>query len=299
MPKVSDEGTDAGYIFIGPAVQKRTKTLQNGITLAAYHRTGVIVSENPHSPWRHATLFVQGTTVSDRVGKVIQDVALYESTDADGDLTWSVLWRPAGVLSTLQLIVGTGKWEGISGQGEMSGIVRSRADDHVMPKWVINWQVNRETGQNLNAPIEAGKYTDHDRGLSFHGPHIPELTRELANGITLIVSNQSGVLISENPEAKSPRNYATNFDRGTTIKVGDKTLGDIMLLEDTDPDGDVVWLVHIWWYGKGPGTYQFIGGTGKWDGITGEGRTLGMLRPRTDDHYMLRSEMHWKIDREK
>jgi len=299
MPKPSDEGTDAGYIFIGPAVQKRTKTLQNGITLAAYHKTGVIVSENPHSPWRHATLFVQGTTVSDRVGRVTHDAALCESTDADGDLTWSVLWRAAGGLSTLQLIVGTGKWEGISGQGEMSGIVRSRADDHVMPKWVINWQVNRETGQDLSAPIEAGKYTDHDRGLSFHGPHIPELTRELANGITLIVSNQSGVLISENPEAKSPRNYATNFDRGTTIKVGDKTLGDIMLLEDTDPDGDVVWLVHIWWYGKGPGTYQFIGGTGKWDGITGEGRTLGMLRPRTDDHYMLRSEMHWKIDREK
>ena len=70
-----------------------------------------------------------------------------------------------------------------------------------------------------------------------------------------------------------------------------------MLLEDTDPDGDIVWLYHIWWYGTGPGQYRFIGGTGKWEGIIGEGRTLGMLRPRTDDHWMLRSEMHWKIDR--
>ncbi len=69
-----------------------------------------------------------------------------------------------------------------------------------------------------------------------------------------------------------------------------------MLLEDTDPDGDVVWLCHIWWYGKGPGTYEFIGGTGKWQGIVGVGVTRGMLRPRTDDHFMLKSEMHWSIE---
>ena len=69
-----------------------------------------------------------------------------------------------------------------------------------------------------------------------------------------------------------------------------------MLLEDTDPDGDIVWLYHEWWYGKGPGSYEFIEGTGKWKGITGRGVTLGMLRPRTDDHFMLRSEMHWNIE---
>ena len=92
--------------------------------------------------------------------------------------------------------------------------------------------------------------------------------------------------------------YATNFDRGATIKMGDRNLGDVMLLEDTDPDGDVVWLYRTWWYGKGPGTYRFIGGTGKWDGITGEGKTPGILRPRMEGHWMLRSEMHWRINRE-
>ena len=98
-------------------------------------------------------------------------------------------------------------------------------------------------------------------------------------------------------EAKGPRNYATVFDRGTTIQMGSETLGDVMLLEDTDPDGDIAWLVHIWWYGKGPGTYRFIGGTGKWAGIIGQGKTLGSLRRRSDDHHMLRSEMHWRIER--
>jgi hypothetical protein len=125
----------------------------------------------------------------------------------------------------------------------------------------------------------------------------PPARAELANELSLEVSTQSGVLQGEDPEVESPRSYATCFDRGTTVRRGSKTLGDVMLLEDTDPDGDMVWLIHVWWYGRGPGSYQFIGGTGKWEGITGEGTTLGMLRERTDDHYMLRSEIHWRIDR--
>ena len=51
--------------------------------------------------------------------------------------------------------------------------------------------------------------------------------------------------------------------------------------------------VFSMWYGKGPGSYVFIGGTGKWQGIVGYGKTLGMLRGRTDDHFMLKSQMHW------
>ena len=42
--------------------------------------------------------------------------------------------------------------------------------------------------------------------------------------------------------------------------------------------------------------YKFIGGTGKWEGIRGEGKTLGSLKRRTDDYHLLRSEIHWRID---
>ena len=68
------------------------------------------------------------------------------------------------------------------------------------------------------------------------------------------------------------------------------------MLEDTDADGDIVWLYHEWWYGKGPGRYEFLGGTGKWADISGVGKTLGMVCSRADDHYMPTWEMRWKIE---
>jgi len=303
VPNQFAQGTDAGYAFLGPAIPKRIKALQTGITLGAYQRSGVVVADGNHpsedlSPWRHATFLIQETVVTDAEGRLVLEAALCETTDPDGDLTWCTLWRKAEGPATLQLIAGTGKWEGISGQGEMLGFVANRADDYVMPKWTIHWEVDREKGQTPDVPIEEGRYAYHDVGFSIHGPHTVETTRELANGFTLEVNTQSGVLLSENREASSPRNFATSFDRGTTVMKSGKRVSDVMLLEDTDPDGDVVWLCHLWWYGTGPGRYRFIGGIGKWEGITGEGKTLGVLRYRKDDHWMLRSEMHWNINRE-
>ncbi len=297
MPNVCTEGTDTGYIFSGPNVEEKKKTVKKGTILVDNHRTGVIFSDNPESPWHHSTFYSQGSIVEDSEGRIIQEVALCETTDADGDLTWSVLWQPAQGHGMFHFVVGTGKWEGITGKGRIPGMVRNRADDHVMPKYEIQWKIDKQNGGRIESLVKEGAYTHHATSLSFHGPHVTELVRDLANGLSLVVSTQSGVLMGEDPEAASPRSYATCYDRGTTVKKDGKTLGDVMLLEDTDPDGDIAWLIHVWWYGKGPGSYQFIGGTGKWEGITGEGTTLGMLRGRTDDHYMLRSEIHWRIDR--
>lgn len=294
-PKPAGSGTDKGYIFAGPHEVKKTKHIKKGIRIVAYHQRGVYVSENPQSPWYQAAMFIQGTTIEDAKGNILQDVALCEVTDADGDLNWSILWRPKGKMNTIAFKLGTGKWEGITGQGRIPGVVRKRTDDHVMPQYEIQWKIDPSNRSILDALDRKEQYKYHDRGLSFHGPHIEDFSRKLANGTSLKISNQSGVLLSENPQAKSPRNFATCYDRGTTVNTSTGN-GDIMLLEDTDPDGDVVWLCHIWWYGKGPGTYEFIGGTGKWEGITGVGVTRGMLRGRTDDHFMLKSEMHWNID---
>ncbi len=196
--------------------------------------------------------------------------------------------------ATGSICKGIGKWKGITGKGRVLGELRERSDGHVTPQWEMNWEISNRKSAALRG--KPGDHAYHDRGLSFHGPHIKELTKTLANGVTLVVSNQSGVLLSDDREAKSPRNLATCYDRGTTYTLAGKNLGDVMLLEDTDPDGDVVWLYHEWWYGKGPGSYEFIGGVGKWKGISGYGKTLGMSRPRTDDHYMLKSEMHWNLD---
>jgi hypothetical protein len=180
----------------------------------------------------------------------------------------------------------------MGGEGEIA-----RADRYMKFPWKMNWKILSE--DELLGPVNPENYRFHDTGLSFHGPHIITKRKELKNGVTLVYSDQSGVLLSDNPQAVSPRNYATCWDRGTTYHLDGRNLGDVMLLEDTDPEGDVVWLYHEWWYGMGPGSYDFIGGTGKWKGISGRGVTRGMLKGRTDDHFMLKSEMHWNLPSEK
>ena len=93
-PKSPGSGTDRGYIFAGPREVKRTKEIEKGVHIVAYHQRGVFVSDNVTSPWYQAALFIQGTTVEDANGKVLKEVALCEATDADGDLNWSILWLP-------------------------------------------------------------------------------------------------------------------------------------------------------------------------------------------------------------
>jgi hypothetical protein len=50
-------------------------------------------------------------------------VALYETTDAEGDLTWSIFWKPEGSTGTYNFIAGTGKWKSIKGVGVTRGML--------------------------------------------------------------------------------------------------------------------------------------------------------------------------------
>lgn len=277
-------GQDRGELSLAARQELRSKVFNDGRSIVAYRQSGTLVGGDANGPWKKAALFVQGTVFKDPGGAVIADAALWETTDPEGDLAWGVLWQPKDAPHALEIKAGTGKWKGISGQGKLlNGGTR----------WEIEWSIaNLESAALRCRP---GDYTFHDSGFSFHGPHVTEMSRKLPNGATLIYNNQSGVLLSDSREARSPRNLATSYDRGTTYSVGDKDLADIMLLEDTDPDGDTVWLYHEWWYGTGPGSYEFIGGTGKWEGISGFGKTLGVLRDRVDDHWLLKSEMHWNL----
>jgi len=295
MTTAQNFGTDQGFTFHRKGIVDRTMPLTNGLTLEANHQAGIVVGENPDSPLHHATLFAQGTTVLDADGALLGDARLWEFTGPDGDSAWAIgLNWPAGGPGTYRLVQGTGKWQGIGGTFSVLGFALARADDHVMLQWETRWQVDRERTWDYGTLVADGHYTDYDTGYSFHGPHVVTGTKKLTNGLHLVANNQSGVLISENPN--SPRHSATCFDRGSTIKTPEgRALGDIMLLEDTDADGDVVWLYHEWWYGQGPGRYAFLGGTGKWAGIAGVGKTLGMVCSRADDHYMPTWEMHWIV----
>jgi len=291
---MTNTGADKGYTFHGPAVVDRTLPLKNGLTMEAFHLAGIVVSEAEGSPLHEATLYAQGTAVRDAEGVRVCEARLYEFTGPDGDTAWAIgaNW-PGGEAGTFRLVQGTGQWEGLGGTFKMLGVMRERADDHTQQGWEMCWTVEPGRGWDYEALVAAGEYTDYDTGYSFHGPHVVTQVKELKSGQLLSANTQAGVLLSEN--AHSPRYNATCYDRGTTIKAPDGgALGDIMLLEDTDADGDVVWLYHEWWYGQGPGRYEFLGGTGKWAGISGVGKTLGMVCSRADDHYMPTWEMHWK-----
>jgi hypothetical protein len=288
-------GEDSGYIFAGPTVERKSKAVKQGVVLVDNVREGVIVSNDAGSPWHKATYYTQGSILRDADGKFIRQVAFCETIDPDGDVTWSILWEPSEGKASYHFIVGTGKWKGIAGEVAVTGMQR-RADDYTMPSYRMSWEVDEKNDETIPPFQPKGPFTNHATSLSFHGPHVTESIRELANGLKLVVNTQVGVLMGEDPSVPSPRSYVTSYDKGTTVWDRGERLADVMLLEDTDSDGDMAWLVHVWWYARGRGLYKFVGGTGKWEGIRGEGNTLPALMKRTDDYHFLRSGIHWRID---
>jgi hypothetical protein len=297
-----EQKSDSGYYISGPRKVIKTKRIKPDVFITAFTQDGVIITDNTGSPWFNATLFAHGSILTDSTGKELKEVVIFEACDKDGDLNWSVLHYPDGNRGpgTFELVQGTGKWAGIKGTGKIIGRHEERADGFIMPDYNIQWEIDPVNAPNSDQIPGKEKYKYSDQCLSFHGPHVFLLSKDLSNGISLEFSTQSGVLMSLlDPGKVSPRNNATCFDRGNTVKLDGKTLGDIMLLEDTDQDGDVVWLLHIWWYNKGPGSYEFIDGIGKWEGISGTGVTRGMYKNRTDDHFMLKSELVWNLPADK
>jgi hypothetical protein len=289
-------GKDSGYIFASPTVERNRKTVKPGQVLIDNHKSGVIVTANKESPWYKATYYAHGSILQDEQGKLIRQAAFCETTDADGDVTWSILWEPTEGKASYHFIVGTGKWKGIAGEAAITGMQR-RADDGTMLSYKMSWELDEKNDQTVPAFEPKGPYTNKASSLSFHGPHVTESIRELSNGLKLIVNTQIGVLLPEDPVVQSPRAYAASYDKGVTVWKDGERLADVMLLEDTDAEGDMSWLVHVWWYARGRGLYKFVGGTGKWKGIRGEGTTLpAILKPRTDDYHFLRSGIQWRID---
>ena len=249
-PVKAQRATDEGFFFVGPEMETSGKKFKDGKYLKHYTHEGFVISENEWSPWHDGIMYVQGSALINEGGKRIADVALCEITDREENLCWLIFENSEGRFQ-LEIKAGTGKWKDISGSAEMFTATETRADGYLKFPWNLSWEIKEKAADRK--AINKDDYSFHDQGLSFQGPHITTLTKELNNSVTLVYSNQSGVLLSEDPEAASPRNFATCFDRGTTYQLEGKTLGDVMLLEDTDPDGDIVWLYHEWWYGKGPG----------------------------------------------
>ena len=129
---------------------------------------------------------------------------------------------------------------------------------------------------------------------SFHARRGAVLV-ELASGITLDHNTQAGVWFAENDD--NPLAHLKWWSNDTTIKDAEgNVLGDVLVSQNIDPDGDIAWTYQVWWYREGVGENVILGGTGKWKGVTGVGRTFGLKMERADDHFMAEAEMYWKIE---
>jgi hypothetical protein len=300
----------SGLFLAGPYLQERQKMLSSGILVKGYHQTGYSACSDEKSPLHDATFHAIGTIVLNAENDVISHARLVQFIGADGDILWMSGLSAVGAGShKYKVNAGMGKWKHVFGVLEEKGLDGIRADGHLFVRWDLAYCTmtgesqcgNPIPGSMTGDPqckslgMDADEYRFYDTGYSFHGPHATDSEITLANGFVLVFNHQDGVLISRNEN--SPRHDATCCDRGISILLpgNESAAGDIMLLEDTDSDGDLTWLFHEWWYETGSGRYEFIGGTGKWAGIQGVGKTLGLVRMRADDYWMPTWELRWKL----
>jgi hypothetical protein len=115
-------GNSKGELFLQPIEVKRTKKIKKNALLVSYHQTGVVQTKDQESPWNKATFFAQGSIVKDTSGVVLQEVALFETLDDDGELSWGTIWLQMDGSYAIELKMGTGKWKNITGNGSMKEI---------------------------------------------------------------------------------------------------------------------------------------------------------------------------------
>lgn len=169
----SNPQIDMGYFFVGGREIIKTKKIKPDVQISAFTKNGVIISETKGSPWYNATLFMHGSVLKDSSGKELKKVTICEACDQDGDLNWAVLHFPEGNAGpgTIEIVQGTGKWTGILGSGEITGIRAKRSDEFSMPTYKISWEIDPENAPNSQVIKDKDLYEYRDECLSFHGPH--------------------------------------------------------------------------------------------------------------------------------
>jgi len=311
-PKIDWGGVDSGdHEPCNPLVET-----PNGRVLIPNSQRGVFLTDNPESPWYQATFFSHGTSIKNvATDKVIWDTSVIEAVQPDGDVSWiSLAERYEDGASNFKFIGGTGKWYGITGHGRVlhgkyePEIHTPASEDEEIPVWEMTWEVKpvdleaRQTiellGPEDNPNVDWGDVENGD-----HEPCGPLV--ETPNGHTLIPNAQVGVFLSTNPD--SPWHNATFNSHGTNIKdtATGKVLWDVSTIEAVQPDGDVTWIALAEKYEEGLPVFEFIGGTGKWYGITGHGRVLHSdfapliydpdAHPDAEEGYLPVWEITWEV----
>lgn len=111
---------------------------------------------------------------------------------------------------------------------------------------------------------------------------------ELKGGDKLVHTAFKGVVLADDP--KSPLNMSLQDCSGSTVlnKKGEPQGGG-GYCSGVDSDGDIWWIS---WRGNAAGSdWSFISGTGKYDGVTGGGKTRNLLQ--TADRMVISWEGAW------
>lgn len=160
---------------------------------------------------------------------------------------------------------------------------------------VLSGKANAQTG--LTGPAIEGT----DEGILISGDHIPIAEAGITlmtDGGDLIPEWRRGHIESSNPA--SPLYQAAYLQIGTSVRgADDAPTNEVAILEFVDGDGDVTWAVVAKYYpGEYPAHFHFIGGTGKWHGITGEGIFTEYAGKRGDGRNMVDWKIQWKVQTE-
>jgi len=138
----------------------------------------------------------------------------------------------------------------------------------------------------ITLPTHAGEKTDSGTAMF----QLLEMKwQELADGRRLGHETTRGFFFTENPE--SPLHNAVVLCRNTQVFQPDGTSPEfeVSFCETQDPAGNLTWFVS-----NNQGSFDFLRGTGKFEGITGEVRGVGGIS-RQDDVHMAILEVVWKI----
>ena len=116
-------------------------------------------------------------------------------------------------------------------------------------------------------------FADKGEGQSLYTPEVLS-TFQLEDGTTVSRVSSSGFIISKDKD--SPFHMVNQFCSGTNVvAAGESEPEAYGYCEGLDRDGDMYFL--SWYNSPDKNTWRLLGGTGKFDGISGGGTTAGVF----------------------
>lgn len=133
-------------------------------------------------------------------------------------------------------------------------------------------------------------FADEGKGQSLYAPTVLS-TVELANGTTISRVSSSGFVISRDED--SPFHMVNQECTGTyVVAAGESEPEAYGYCEGLDRDGDMYFL--SWYNSADSNTWQLLGGTGKFDGISGGGTTSSAFT-WADGKFVINWDASWTM----